>query len=160
MKPLIVLMYASAATVDFDEESLRTLLDRARQVNARLGVTGMLLYTEGSFFQVLEGDPLVVGELFARIKADTRHGRVVEIIREPIGRRSFADWTMGFVTLDRDDVSEIVGRNDFFGQGSCYAQLDPGRAKKLLEAFAAGRWRSRLDERATREPVGAGVGGR
>jgi hypothetical protein len=48
MQDLIHLIYSSAARQAFSDEDLIELLTRARAKNARLGITGMLLYTDGS----------------------------------------------------------------------------------------------------------------
>lgn len=142
MTSLIHLIYASAATGDARDTDLAALLPVSRRNNARVGLTGMLLYTAGSFFQVLEGPPDVVDRVFATIAADPRHTRAVTIIRERIARRAFGEWSMGYVTTTPRDVAEAVGGNDFFGEGSCFERLDAGRAKKLLTAFRGGRWRT------------------
>jgi hypothetical protein len=137
-------IYASAATHNFEDSDLVRLLQRARENNDHLGVTGMLLHAEGSFFQVLEGDPQVVAAVYAQIGLDKRHEQVTTIISEPIARRSFDTWTMGFSRLSRDDLAEISGVNDFFGEAHCFGKIDPGRANKLLRAFGEGRWRTKL----------------
>ncbi len=147
MVGLIHVIYVSAARGEPGEEELARLLAEARQTNARLGVTGILLYADGTYFQVLEGEAEVVDGLMDRIAGDRRHTGVVTIVREPIARRSFADWSMGYAALAPGDVGEIVGVSDFFGAGTCLARLGPGRAKKLLAAFREGRWRSRLSGR-------------
>jgi len=107
-----------------------------------------LLYTKGSFFQVLEGEPAVVDATFDRITRDPRHDKITVIIREPIAERSFEDWSMGYAALAQEELRLIVGRNDFFTDGNCYTSLGNGRAKKLLRAFAMGRWRAQLDASA------------
>ena len=71
--------------------------------------------------------------------------KIVAIIREPILKRSFGEWTMGFAAVTSADLQDITGLNDFFGEGSSFAQLNAGRAKKLLNAFKEGRWRSKLN---------------
>jgi len=144
MKSLIHCIYASAANSKFGELQLATLLMRARTDNARRGITGMLVYAEGSFFQVLEGNAVAVDGVFDKIGADPRHEQVTQIIREPIAGRAFGDWSMGYSRMTRDDIEGIDGLNDFFGKASCLAQIDGGRAMKLLRTFSAGRWRSRL----------------
>lgn len=144
MSDLVHCIYASTATRDWGVEELAALLARARVCNAALGVTGMLLYDRGNFFQVLEGPEAVVERLYARIATDPRHHRVVEIIHEPIAQRSFSAWTMGFARLDEVDLAEMPGLNDFFGAGHTLGQIDGGRAKKLLQAFSAGRWHRRV----------------
>jgi hypothetical protein len=137
-------IYASAAR-DFTDVALRELLGQARFRNTQAGVSGILLYTSGSFFQVLEGAPEVVDATFARIVKDARHEKVTVINREPIAHRSFEDWSMGYSSISREDLQRIVGSNDFFEGNSCYLTLGNGRAKKLLRAFAQGRWREQLD---------------
>ena len=56
MKQLIHCIYTSLAAPNFDERAIPALLEEARDANARCGITGMLLYIAGSFFQVLEGE--------------------------------------------------------------------------------------------------------
>lgn len=140
MSQLIHCIYSSTAAPQFAEHEIPQLLEKSRAANATRGITGMLLYIEGSFFQVLEGEGAPVDEVYRRISADARHHEVTLIIREPIAARSFADWTMGFATLGRQEAGELVGENDFFAAASCFAALGSGRAKKLLAAFRRGRW--------------------
>jgi hypothetical protein len=49
---------------------------------------------------------------------------------------------MGFASIAREDAAQLVGENDFFASASCLERIDGGRAKKLLLAFRAGRWRT------------------
>lgn len=144
MDKLIHLIYSSTAICDFPEAELLGLLEKARARNGRLNVTGMLLYTDRSFFQVLEGERTAIEVLFADILQDPRHSQIVTIIREPIRKRAFSEWTMGYANITAADIREIVGLNDFFAEGRCFGQLDPGRAKKLLTAFRDGRWRAKI----------------
>jgi hypothetical protein len=120
------------------------LLQAARENNARLGLTGMLLYAEGSFFQVLEGPADDVDALYTRIERDRRHCQVTQIIREPIPRRYFEAWTMGFCKVTREELAGLPGDNDFLLQEATLVNIDAGRAKKLLAAFRDGRWRKKL----------------
>jgi hypothetical protein len=138
---LVFVAYASAASASFASEALGDLLLRARSKNLRLGLTGMLLYHQDSFFQVLEGAPASVEQIFGRISADPRHAKVVKLIQEPIEQRGFSEWTMGLGQPDRDELGAIPGLNDFFRQGSCLWELEPGRARTLLNAFRDGKWR-------------------
>jgi hypothetical protein len=136
-------IYASVATGQLGAPQLAELLEKARDANQLLGLTGMLLHSDadGSFFQVLEGEPEAIDRLLAKIHADKRHCHLTIIIREPIAERAFAEWTMGFASVSAEKLSKIPGLNDFFREGSCLTALDSGRAKKLLAAFAKGRWR-------------------
>ena len=144
MTQTIHTIYTSVIAPSFSEKELEPLLQMAREKNERLGLSGMLLYSERSFFQVLEGPDETVDSLFQKIASDSRHMRVTRIIREPISKKYFDDWTMGFSKVTNGDLQTMPGVNDFFQQGASLASIDPGRAKKLLTAFQKGRWRLSL----------------
>jgi Sensors of blue-light using FAD len=141
---LIHCVYASAASHDFETQELMELLEAARDNNAKLGLTGMLLYADGSFFQVLEGQADVVDALYAKIDRDHRHGQVTLILREPIPKRHFDAWTMGFYKVSRKELAGMSGVNDFFRKDCAFVNVDAGRARKLLAAFRDGLWRKKL----------------
>jgi hypothetical protein len=142
------LIYTSSAREVFALAELTRILESARSGNAKRGVTGMLLHSEGSFFQVLEGEEETLDSLFTAIEADSRHKLVTKIIDEPIAQRDFADWTMGFAEASAAELMSVEGLSDFFQDGNSLASLQPGRAKKLLSAFADGRWRRRFESSA------------
>ena len=138
------IIYASTAIEKFTPSDLKTILQVARRNNSQQSVTGMLLYASGSFLQILEGDEATLIGLFATISSDSRHRNLTKIIQEPIAQRAFGDWTMGFAEIESSELVSIEGFSDFFQQGNTMSNLQPGRAKKLLSAFAQGRWRTRL----------------
>lgn len=144
MEPLIHCIYASGAKPGVSQREIREILQVARRKNAQLGISGMLLYTDGSFFQVLEGEESAVNGIYSTIARDPRHACVTKIICEPIAARSFSDWTMGFSEMSRQELARVDGLNDFFLGRSCLHELEAGRAKRLLAAFAEGRWRTLL----------------
>ncbi len=81
--------------------------------------------------------------MYKKLHLDKRHQQLTLIVREPIAKRYFADWSMGFSNVTPEELRQVEGLNDFFRDGSC-AGLDSGRAKKLLASFAEGRWRTKL----------------
>ena len=111
------LIYTSEANEDMDFSVLESILDRARARNAELGITGMLLYSEGHFLQVLEGDAGVLDHLYAKIAADPRHDHVRTVVSRPIHERDFPDWSMGHRALSIADVRAHPAFNDFFNAG-------------------------------------------
>jgi hypothetical protein len=137
------IIYASVATRHFGSFELSELLQKSRASNERLGLTGMLLHcdSDGSFFQVLEGEGAAIDRLYTKILSDERHSHMTLIIREPIARRSFAEWSMGYSGVSQAELRKVAGLNDFFRKGSSFTELDVGRAKKLLVAFSEGNWR-------------------
>jgi hypothetical protein len=151
MPPMIHLIYTSVASQDFKTDQLTDILQQAREANERVGLTGILLYSDGSFFQVLEGEPSEIDQLYQKLLLDKRHTQLTVIIREPIAKRSFGGWSMGFSSVSPEELTKIDGLNDFFENGSCFLQLDAGRTKKLLAAFAEGRWHGKLS--GSKQPV-------
>ena len=137
------LVYVSAATVDFSPQDLDELLTKARANNSGLDVTGVLLYTGGTFFQVLEGEPEIVDSLYHKIQSDKRHNNVLLLENREIEERNFGDWSMGFVA-DQKEIRQLPGFVDFFSSGHSNFLDLRGQSKRIrgiLDGFRQGRWR-------------------
>jgi hypothetical protein len=109
------------------------MLEAARLKNARLAITGILLYVGGNFFQVLEGESLDVSALYGAILRDSRHARVREVSRRPVVTRDFADWHLGFCTLERQEAGELLGDSNIFSDDGWVSSLNRERAQRLVE---------------------------
>lgn len=108
MEPLYSLVYVSAAVDHFSDDALQELLKRARHKNAQLGVTGLLLYSDGSFMQCLEGPRPTVSALFETISRDPRHHQVMTLVDEPVEQREFGEWAMAFRRVDLPEWLRIA----------------------------------------------------
>lgn len=93
---LVALAYTSSATHRLGDAELERLLEQARRTNEELGVTGVLLYHDGSFLQYFEGPAEGVEKVYERIRRSTLHGGIIELIRGPVPKRAFSGWLMGF----------------------------------------------------------------
>lgn len=113
---MIQLIYASSATQLLSAQELIAILDKARQKNTLLGVTGMLLYKNGNFLQVLEGEATVVKPLYAIIEADPRHYDVQMIAERSVEARYFEKWSMAFTNLDGIDPESIPNYSQFLNE--------------------------------------------
>lgn len=103
------IIYLSWATTPFSDEQLHTLLQEARSHNASVGVTGMLVYGNGCFMQVLEGEETTVRALYDYIKHDTRHRDVTAYADKAIEQRVFAEWEMAFQTATPAQFEQLAG---------------------------------------------------
>lgn len=101
LKMIFQLVYRSTATGYLTSEELLFMLERSRANNERYQITGLLLYHEGQFLQLLEGDEAAVRERYDVIAPDQRHKWVSLIMTGPNGSRDFPDWSMGFRDLGR-----------------------------------------------------------
>jgi hypothetical protein len=99
----------SSAFKQMNDEELLEILTTSRKNNEAVDITGMLLYGEGAFVQVLEGGGEAVDAMFATIKKDPRHKNVIQIISGDLEKRNFPDWTMGFKTADAEVMKEFEG---------------------------------------------------
>lgn len=118
---MLSLVYVSFATEPFSDAQLDALLEKSRRNNTRDGLSGMLLYRDGDFLQVLEGPEDKVREAYARIARDSRHGGIMLLDESQISERAFTDWSMGFRRLRRNELPE--GFVDFFNRNFDPAQL-------------------------------------
>ncbi len=75
---------------------LQSILASARANNARIGITGALLYNAGNFAQVLEGPLPSIERIFEVIQRDPRHSEVVVVQSGPVSERAFPEWSMAF----------------------------------------------------------------
>jgi hypothetical protein len=81
---------------------IQDILMKSRMNNARDGITGGLLFSEGCFAQVLEGPLESVETTFERIQCDERHNEVTVLSSGPVAARDFPDWSMGFAGTHGD----------------------------------------------------------
>jgi len=102
-------LYHSRATTAPTEANLQALLEQSRAYNAQHQITGLLLYSDGWFVQLVEGAEAAVRALYARIQADPRHTQVVTLSDGPGPQRWFADWHMAFGHIDAPDLHQVLG---------------------------------------------------
>ncbi len=137
MKNLYHLAYVSEANPLPTNKDLLAILNTARRFNAAMGITGMLLFKEGVFVQVLEGVKQQVLDLYNRIEADKRHHSLKILFNEDLKTREFSNWSMGFQNLNGLQTPNIEGINDFMNPNFSPPQLvdAPRQAYKILLHF-------------------------
>ena len=122
MTELYRVLYCSRLRLaeDHAQEEVRQILAASRRNNTRDGITGGLLFSAGSFAQVLEGPVDAVEEAFERIQCDPRHDKVTVLEAGPVDQRAFPDWSMAFKGVDPGVMplvdgalsAALAGRND------------------------------------------------
>jgi hypothetical protein len=93
------------------------LLESARTFNQKNGITGILLYDNQQFGQIIEGEHANIMRAWKRIQEDKRHHRVELLEIREIAERSFPEWLLRFYggdTLIRDypALADMVGGMD------------------------------------------------
>jgi Sensors of blue-light using FAD len=90
-------------------DDLQELLDSARASNAAKGITGALIYAEGIFLQILEGDKVLLQELMAKIRRDLRHESVFVVRESEVAKAIFGSWKMAYVSATPKQVAKWAG---------------------------------------------------
>lgn len=99
--PLLQLVYTSHSPESFPSpESIAAILGVSRRNNEQAGISGLLIYSNASFLQFLEGPAAAVEAVFSRIQRDPRHRGLITVLRHMVDRRSFPDWSMAYRDLD------------------------------------------------------------
>ncbi|MEL7006507.1 MAG: BLUF domain-containing protein [Bacteroidota bacterium] len=106
------LIYVSYAVEPFSQDMLKELLEKCVYKNEKQGITGMLLYIEGKFIQVLEGEKNVIKKIFDNILKDERHRKIKIIIEGMISKRNFPNWSMGFKSINNQELKKMTGYTD------------------------------------------------
>lgn len=88
------IVYYSKATQAFDDESLRALAEQSSQANAKVGISGLLMYVDGYFMQYLEGENEPLSKLISKISADNRHTVLKQFSTSTLTARLFPAWNM------------------------------------------------------------------
>jgi methanogenic corrinoid protein MtbC1 len=107
-----VVAYRSRAIKPPSDLELDRLLRSAQERNNALGVTGLLVYDQGFFYQWLEGPRLAIMNLWQSIRTDPRH-QDVKILREGmVARRFFKGWNMRLARRTRGDIAQVLAIMD------------------------------------------------
>jgi hypothetical protein len=96
------LLYVSNTSRDVAPAELDAILAVSRANNPALDVTGLLLYIDGGYLQILEGEERTVHQLYARIAADRRHWEA-RLMLDRESPRAFTGWSMGFERPSADN---------------------------------------------------------
>lgn len=83
------------------------ILAVSQRNNRRDNITGALVYSDGIFFQVVEGAPEDLDRLLGRLTEDPRHSDIKIVLRLAVSGRLFADWSMTAPRISPTHASEM-----------------------------------------------------
>lgn len=124
------IIYGSRAVRPFSDEDLLTLLLQARSHNLLHDISGALVYSNGQFMQVIEGDQQALADLYERLLRDPRHTQLVKYADKAIAGRSFSEWSMAFQPVTETQFAGLMG----YVPAAHFARTAPrlGQADNLL----------------------------
>lgn len=92
--------YVSTAKADLSVEHVENLLENTATKNNARDISGILLCSEGNFFQLLEGEKEMVDDLFSRIKEDPRHNNLIKFVDKPAHQSTNEGYFCDLITQD------------------------------------------------------------
>jgi len=96
------LCYISTKRRDLLKSEINAIIEKSKKRNEAKGISGILIEYKNHFIQHIEGDPVVIFELFEKIKLDSRHKNVTLLQYSPLENRLFDNWNMAHRNLDID----------------------------------------------------------
>ncbi len=100
-------VYCSLAADGVDAAEVSRLVDFSQRRNVSRGITGVLVFGSGVFFQWVEGPPAAVQRLIANLQSDSRHHDIVTLDRSVDKReRLYPHWEMEQV--EPGDIREVL----------------------------------------------------
>lgn len=83
------IVYISNSVNLIEENTLNELFFQTMLNNTLNDITGVLIYKEGTFIQILEGNVPTLNNLFKKIETDVRHNNITKILDRMNGKRLF-----------------------------------------------------------------------
>lgn len=133
------LIYVSRSSEPMTQDEVLELLRPFQHHNRRNGISGCLIYKDGEFMQLLEGNKETVLALRDRIRADTRHSDFRIVAEGLLHQRTFTDW--GMVLLDLDHNGNTLDFAPWKKRTLTFADLadDPQLCYAFIAAHASSR---------------------
>src|SRR5690606_23554224 len=134
------LAYVSRQSYILTDSVISDLLQKCRNNNAEKGITGMLIYFDGTFVQFLEGPDENLNQLFLKISQDKRHQDIILLLEGIAEKRGFSDWSMAYKKVTQSEVSQIEGLRNFKKE-DLFKGKDPNTEHPglvMIKAFVSG----------------------
>ncbi|MFO7719471.1 MAG: BLUF domain-containing protein [Gillisia sp.] len=124
--------YVSTASRDLPKEEIVKILEETQIRNNKHGVNGLLIYSDGNFFEVLEGAEIMIKDLFKIIREDTRHKNILTIFEKEVDKPFFDDKDANFIA-ENTNYRPMDVRNFLY----YIKDLDEGTQKTVINILKA-----------------------
>lgn len=125
--------YVSNATENFSEAEIDEFFQRWKEKNSKLGIKGILLFSEGHFFQVLEGERTAVLALFNEINKDRKHKDIIQVLGKDIEKGSLDGYLTEHLTAGNFSRPELI--REYCGSVKGMDHRTQEQIKTILESF-------------------------
>lgn len=126
-------VYCSRAAAGVDDAEVDRIVASAQRHNLERGITGVLVFGGGVFFQWIEGPASEMQSLITNLHGDPRHYDVVTLSRSEENReRLYPNW--GMERVDADDIRVVLED----ALQSAEDESNVATLKRILKQFASG----------------------
>lgn len=125
--------YVSTSTREMDTLEMEDLLNSTSKYNNECDIRGILLYSTGNFFQILEGEKELIIKLFGQISKDTRHHSIIQVVGKTIKNGAF-DGYKAEIVLDSNKCDYNLVKEYMLQVEGLDSKLQ-GTVKRMMEVF-------------------------
>ena len=93
----LAICYVSNSSLELSAAQIQELLSETQYLNNKNNIKGLLLFSDGNFFQVIEGETAKVNNLWQKIKKDDRHKSIIKIFEEKITTPPFDGFLCDYI---------------------------------------------------------------
>tara|TARA_B100000678_G_scaffold43188_3_gene32923 strand:+ start:73944 stop:74300 length:357 start_codon:yes stop_codon:yes gene_type:complete len=112
---------------------IQELLSKSQQKNHKRGIYGILLFSEGNFYQVIDGPTAIIKQLWEKIKKDDRHHSIIKIFEERAPQPSFDNYLCDYIC--ENDVFQYENLKEFFDHLKLLDEKLKNAAEEVLKQF-------------------------
>jgi hypothetical protein len=98
------LVYVSNRKSTCTQSEIDKILASCKKNNPALDITGVLLFSDTKFIQLVEGEAKIIMDLYDKIKKDPRHSNPMMISYNPISEKTFPSWHMASKNILKNEV--------------------------------------------------------
>lgn len=134
------LTYISQAALELHLSEVQSIGEISARNNQRRNITGVLVFLDGVFFQILEGETQSIDELYEKILQDKRHTNIICLKTEHhVTQRIFPEWAMKVVDFNQyDDVLIRPVKNLLHTLGESYQIIEKYTQPAISKIIAQG----------------------
>ncbi len=113
------ILYTSRASADLPSDDVFRIIETSARNNPSRDVTGFLIFHQGRFLQLVEGEGQALDELLEVLKRDPRHSDLTVHYREPATHRCFPNWRMrrlGAAAEGGEEILRMLSQRDIGSQ--------------------------------------------
>jgi hypothetical protein len=137
LKSVFQLVYISRAHDGICYSDIQEILESSRQYNQKHNLTGLLVYKDDHFLQILEGEQEFVKEAFSEFTKDRRSMLLGVLAESESEHRIFSRWPLAFHDADIDrNMMPLM--EDLFKVAHAKGKKEKKSIIEILESFRRG----------------------